>query len=157
LERQQDGHISVQTLIDIAEHLDIAVIIRFVDFPTFLRYTEDYSQAAVAPSRYRQDAIDAIAAEGERCAQESALRALFSPMPEQSRGQSVYDAPRLPESIEVYLGKKSDLKSVHDALQPPEVIRRSNVNVGSIAIPANDAGRFSAQRASYSRQSQAMP
>jgi transcriptional regulator with XRE-family HTH domain len=41
LEKQADRHISVQTLIDIAERLDIAVIIRFVDFPTFLRYTDD--------------------------------------------------------------------------------------------------------------------
>src|SRR5215813_2726671 len=46
LEKQADRQISIQTLIDIARRLDIAVIIRFVDFPTFLRYTEDYSDEA---------------------------------------------------------------------------------------------------------------
>jgi transcriptional regulator with XRE-family HTH domain len=58
LEKQADRQISIQTLIDIAERLDIAVIVRFVDFPTFLRYTEDYSDAALSPASYRQEAIN---------------------------------------------------------------------------------------------------
>ena len=65
LEKQLDQHISVQTLIDIAVKLDIAVIIRFVDFTTFLRYTEDYSDKALAPSAYDQAAIYALAEEEE--------------------------------------------------------------------------------------------
>lgn len=63
LEKQADRQISVQTLIDIAERLDIAVIIRFVDFPTFFRLTDDQSDAALAPARYDQTAIDQLAAE----------------------------------------------------------------------------------------------
>ncbi len=55
LEKQADRHISIQTLIDIAERLDIAVVIRFVDFPTFLRYTEDYSESALKPEPFRQE------------------------------------------------------------------------------------------------------
>jgi transcriptional regulator with XRE-family HTH domain len=58
LEKQADKNVSIQTLIDIAERLDIAVVIRFVDFPTFLRYTADYSENAVAPPSYDQNAID---------------------------------------------------------------------------------------------------
>lgn len=52
LEKQMDKQISIQTLIDIASALDIAVIVRFVDFPTFLKQTEDMSEAAVAPTSY---------------------------------------------------------------------------------------------------------
>ena len=60
LEKQADKHISIQTLIDIAAMLDVAVVIRFVDFPTFLKYTEDYSDEALAPSSYSQDAMNSL-------------------------------------------------------------------------------------------------
>ncbi len=76
LEKQLDRHISIQTLIDIAAKLDIAVIIRFVDFLTFLRYTEDYSDKALAPSAYDQAAIDAVAGQDERRAQGSEIHVL---------------------------------------------------------------------------------
>jgi transcriptional regulator with XRE-family HTH domain len=66
LEKQLDRHISIQTLIDIAVKLDIAVVIRFVDFTTFLRYTEDYSDKALAPPAYDQAAVYALAEEEER-------------------------------------------------------------------------------------------
>lgn len=52
IEKQADKNISIQTLIDIADKLDIAVVIRFVDFPTFLKYTEDYSDDALHPPPY---------------------------------------------------------------------------------------------------------
>lgn len=78
LEKQLDRHISVQTLIDIAVKLDIAVIIRFVDFVTFLRYTEDYSDEALAPRSYDQAAIDALAEGEERRAQASEIQALVA-------------------------------------------------------------------------------
>jgi transcriptional regulator with XRE-family HTH domain len=88
LEKQLDRNISIQTLIDIAEKLDIAIIIRFVDFPTFLTYTEDYSDEALAPSQYDQSAIDALVREDERRAHDDALRAIFSPLPDQEIGSS---------------------------------------------------------------------
>src|ERR1700756_4213834 len=61
LEKQLDRHISIQTLIDIAIKLDIAVVIRFVDFVTFLRLTNDYSDSALVPHSYRQERIDRAA------------------------------------------------------------------------------------------------
>jgi transcriptional regulator with XRE-family HTH domain len=78
LEKQLDRHISIQTLIDIAVKLDIAVIIRFVDFVTFLRYTEDYSDNALAPRSYDQAAIDAFAEGEEQRAQGSEIQALVA-------------------------------------------------------------------------------
>jgi transcriptional regulator with XRE-family HTH domain len=77
LEKQADRHISIQTLIDIAERLDLAVLVRFVDFPTFLKYTEDYSDSALAPASYCQADIDALAQAEERRARDGELRGLF--------------------------------------------------------------------------------
>jgi Helix-turn-helix len=52
LERESYGKVNIQTLIDIATKLDIAVIVRFVSFPTFLEWTNDYSPKALAPESY---------------------------------------------------------------------------------------------------------
>jgi hypothetical protein len=78
LEKQADRHISIQTLIDIAERLDIAVIIRFVDFVTFLRYTDDYSESAIKPDPFRQEAIDEVARDAEQSISGAALNSLLS-------------------------------------------------------------------------------
>jgi transcriptional regulator with XRE-family HTH domain len=79
LEKEADRQISVQTLIDIAKPLDIAVIIRFVDYPAFLRYTEDYSDTAIAPRPYDQNAVDALADEEQRRAREHRAWVVDSP------------------------------------------------------------------------------
>jgi transcriptional regulator with XRE-family HTH domain len=93
LEKQADRHISIQTLIDIAARLDIAVIVRFVDYPTFLRYTDDYSESAIAPARYSQAAIDALVHATDSTVRESALKALFGGIPDQAHGASALEAP----------------------------------------------------------------
>jgi transcriptional regulator with XRE-family HTH domain len=66
LEKQADKNISIQTLIDIAKKLDIAVIMRFVDFPTFLRYTEDSSDAVALPASYDENEMDKFIANVEK-------------------------------------------------------------------------------------------
>src|SRR4029077_3193704 len=52
LERESYGKVNLQTLIDIATKLDIALMVRFVNFSTFLEWTKDYSQEALAPQAY---------------------------------------------------------------------------------------------------------
>ena len=52
LERESYGKVNLQTLIDVASRLDIALIVRFVSFPTFLEWTKDYSSSAIAPQSY---------------------------------------------------------------------------------------------------------
>jgi transcriptional regulator with XRE-family HTH domain len=54
LENEEYGKITLQTLIDIATKLDIAFLGRFVDFPTFMQATADFSESAVVPQPYRQ-------------------------------------------------------------------------------------------------------
>lgn len=112
LEKQADRHISVQTLIDIAERLDIAVVIRFVDFPTFLRYTDDYSESALAPAQYSQTAVDIMAKDEERSEQESALKALFLLMPGQSLGQSAQN-PVPPSQVTLGSIANSESRMAH--------------------------------------------
>ena len=55
LERESYGKVNLQTLIDIATKLDIALIVRFVSFPTFLEWTNDYSGKALAPRSYPKE------------------------------------------------------------------------------------------------------
>lgn len=57
LENEDYGKVTLQTLIDIAEKLDIALVVRFTDFPTFLRSTTDVSETAFAPRAFRQAAF----------------------------------------------------------------------------------------------------
>jgi hypothetical protein len=52
LEDEEYGKVSLQTLIDVATKQDIAIVVRFVDFPTFLRITSDLSDQAIAPRPY---------------------------------------------------------------------------------------------------------
>jgi transcriptional regulator with XRE-family HTH domain len=58
LESEDYGKVSLQTLIDIAEQLDIALLVRFTDFPTFLRATADQSETAIAPSAFTKGGFD---------------------------------------------------------------------------------------------------
>jgi hypothetical protein len=56
LENEEYGKVSLQTLIDVATKLDIGLLVRFVDFPTFLSATSDLSERAVAPAPHDIDA-----------------------------------------------------------------------------------------------------
>ena len=60
LEDEDYGKFSLQTLLDIATKLDIALIVRFVDFSTFLKITNDYSERALAPATYNQASMDRL-------------------------------------------------------------------------------------------------
>ena len=62
LEKQSYGKVNLQTLIDIANKLDIALVVRFVSFPTFLRSTEDFSEAAILPEPYQPTQMTALVA-----------------------------------------------------------------------------------------------
>lgn len=58
LENPKYGAYTLQTLLEIASKLDVALIARFVDFPTFLKFTNDFSNRAVSPVPYKErDAI----------------------------------------------------------------------------------------------------
>jgi hypothetical protein len=49
------------TLFDVASKLNVAVLVRFVDFPTFLKGTADQSESAQHPTEYNQDIVDDFA------------------------------------------------------------------------------------------------
>ena len=52
---------TVATVFEVASKLGVAAFVRFVDFPTFLKYTSDMSEAALRPSEYQQEAVDELA------------------------------------------------------------------------------------------------
>jgi transcriptional regulator with XRE-family HTH domain len=115
LEKQFDRQISVQTLIDIAGKLDIAVIIRFLDFSTFLRYTEDYSDAALVPRAYDQAPIDRLASSAEHTAQ---ITQSLEKLPAELRS---VELPKQPAELREPLGPKAPDKPQKSIEQAPVV------------------------------------
>ena len=59
LENEEYGKLTLQTLLDIAEKLDIALEVRFVDYPTFIRGIRGASRN-LAPAGY-DEAVKAVA------------------------------------------------------------------------------------------------
>lgn len=60
LEREGYGKVTLQTLIDIATKLDIGLVVRFVDYPTFLLQTTNQSISALQPPEYDQKVMDEL-------------------------------------------------------------------------------------------------
>lgn len=79
------GKWTLQTLFEVARKLDVAVEVRFVDFPTFFKTSGDMSDDAVCPSAYDQQAIDRLAADAETPSSGSA--AGFLKLVEQANAQ----------------------------------------------------------------------
>lgn len=79
LENPAYGGWSIRTMLEIARKLDVAVFVRFVDFPTFLQYTGDLSGGAVHPASYDEEAIDELAREAERTVRDRLLKEIFDP------------------------------------------------------------------------------
>ena len=52
------GKWTLTSLLEIASKLDRAVIVRFVDYPTFLKFTQDQSEEAAAPEKYKQEKLE---------------------------------------------------------------------------------------------------
>ena len=77
LEDPNYGKWTLQTLLDVARRLDVAVLVRLVDFPTFIRATKDMSAKAASPQSYDQRSIEMAASEDQGIRRGSALTAFF--------------------------------------------------------------------------------
>jgi len=82
---------SLRTMFEIARKEGVAVFVRFVDFPTFLKYTGDLSDGALRPHVYDPETIDELARAEREAAGENALKAIFSLSPKQEKGRSAWD------------------------------------------------------------------
>lgn len=60
LESAVYGGWSLRTMLEIARKLNVALFCRFVDFPTFLKLSDDLSDEALRPAAYEQAAMDAF-------------------------------------------------------------------------------------------------
>jgi hypothetical protein len=77
---------SLRTMLEMSRKMNVAVLVRFVDFPTFLKYSGDLSDEALRPVPYDQEAMDILAEEQRRLAREMELRDLFrNPLPSESQ------------------------------------------------------------------------
>jgi hypothetical protein len=61
LENPNYGAWQLRTMLEIAQKLNVAVFARFVDFPTFLKFSGDLSSEALRPAPYDQAAVDDVA------------------------------------------------------------------------------------------------
>lgn len=62
LQNPDYGKYSLQTLLEIASKLDVALLVRFVDYPTFLKITSDFSDEALRPASFDPAQLDQLAA-----------------------------------------------------------------------------------------------
>jgi hypothetical protein len=62
LESAAYGGWSLRTMLEIARKLNVAVFCRFVDFPTFLKLSDDLSGRALRPAPYEEAEINAFLA-----------------------------------------------------------------------------------------------
>jgi transcriptional regulator with XRE-family HTH domain len=107
---------TLRTLFEVAQALNVAVFVRFVDFPTFLQYTDDLSDNALRPQPYDEEAIEALVEEEDRASKEGALKALFASEPKQAPGRSA-----LPRMIfERDRDGATSPPPANDAVNPPE-------------------------------------
>jgi hypothetical protein len=68
LENPNYGAWQLRTMFEVARNRNVAVFARFVDFPTFLKYTNDLSDSAMHPKHYDERQVEAWAREHERSA-----------------------------------------------------------------------------------------
>jgi hypothetical protein len=66
LESPAYGSWTLRTMLQIARKENVAVLVRFVDFPTFLSFTDDMSDEALFPQAYDEAEVDRFAAYEER-------------------------------------------------------------------------------------------
>jgi hypothetical protein len=52
LESPSYGKWNLQTLLHIASKLDVALVVQFVDYPTFVKFTDEISDATVRPASF---------------------------------------------------------------------------------------------------------
>jgi len=82
LEDEGYGKLNAQTLIDLAQKLGVALIIKFVDYPTFLQETDNLSEAELRPKPFDIADLNDLAQRSRERAQprietDNALRAFF--------------------------------------------------------------------------------
>ena len=62
LQNPEYGKYTLQTLLDISSKLDVALIVRFVDYPTFVKFTNDFSDEALRPDKFDSAQLDFLTA-----------------------------------------------------------------------------------------------
>lgn len=58
LENPEYGKVTIQTLLEIASKLDIALLVRFASYPEFLEVTSDFSENAFKPKPFNKKDIE---------------------------------------------------------------------------------------------------
>jgi transcriptional regulator with XRE-family HTH domain len=110
---------TVATLFEVAAKLGITAFVRFVDFPTFLRHTEDMSESAMRPASYSQSEMDSmLAQDAESDAPGGAMRAFLSERPRQQppAAANATDPPRASVQREAPAGEDQQKPTLPESM-----------------------------------------
>jgi hypothetical protein len=95
---------SLRTLFQVAQKLNVAVIARFVDFQTFLRFTDDTSESALNPDSYDEAIVDRFALDKAATWKRPAHQNLYINLWQANQGVSAmgYRHPPRPQGVISY-------------------------------------------------------
>ena len=132
LEDPNYGKWALQTLFDVAASLDRAVIVRIVDYPTFLRFTSNLTDAAVCPEAYKpyvsSKDLSTISYEAERS------RQAFLQARARQHAKTIWNLPPKIEGTSVELAPAgfidifADLANISDKLEAEIHVNRGQIH-----------------------------
>lgn len=94
LEDEGYGKVNISTLLDIAEKLHVALVVRFVDYPTFLKLNSELSEERFAPAQFDEEALDIYVREVEQEVKNQQVKEMFTGEKSAAR---VFSIDRSPE------------------------------------------------------------
>jgi hypothetical protein len=89
LESPSYGKWNLQTLLDIASKLDVALIVQFVDYPTFVKFTDEITEETVRPAAFNSAALEMTLNPAPKKSQ--AAEAFTRMIDNQNVGNSLYE------------------------------------------------------------------
>jgi hypothetical protein len=88
LESPSYGKWNLQTLLQIASKLDVALVVQFVDYPTFVKFTDEISESTVKPAPFSKQKLEESLEQPTR--RSGAAEAFKTMMPEGDQDGGLY-------------------------------------------------------------------
>jgi hypothetical protein len=110
LESPAYGKWNLQTLLDIASKLDVALIVQFVDYPTFLKFTEEITDKTVRPAAFDEHKLKEVVEPPSR--RSEAAEAFDRMMENQNTIEGLYGLRKMAETAANQNDQKKGLSAV---------------------------------------------
>jgi hypothetical protein len=123
LESPAYGKWNLQTLLDIAAKLDVALIVQFVDWPTFVKFTHEITDETVRPTAFAERQLkEFLEPVAQRLPESSAERALAEMLRRKMWGNQIVLGDQ-PQTVDGLFGKPAANENENkEPEKPPEKI-----------------------------------